>query len=132
MQDGPARSERPGTDGEDADMSKNFTIAPGSGVHVVRAGGAVLAETARALILREEGYPPVTYFPREDVGMEFLDVSETRTTCPHKGIATHYHIAAKSGPIRDAAWSYEAPLEAAAAIKGYLAFYSDKATVEAI
>ena len=24
-------------------MSKNFTIAPGSGVHVVRAGGAVLA-----------------------------------------------------------------------------------------
>ncbi len=122
----------PGTAGEMSSMSRKFTIEPGTGVHVVRAGGAVIAETARALILREEGYPPVAYFPREDVGMAFLDPSETRTACPHKGVATHYHIAAESGPIRDAAWSYEAPLEAAAAIAGYLAFYTDKATVEAI
>lgn len=113
-------------------MSRKFTVEPATGVHVVRAGGAVIAETARALILREEGYPPVTYFPREDVGMLFLEPSATRTTCPHKGIATHYHIAAEAGLIRDAAWSYEAPLEAAAAIAGCLAFYPDKATVEAI
>ena len=113
-------------------MSEKFTITPATGVYVVRAGGAVISETSRALILREAGCEPVVYFPREDAGMEFLDPSDTRTTCPHKGEATHYHIAAKSGPIRDAAWSYEAPIAGAEAISGYLAFYEDKATVEAL
>ena len=113
-------------------MSEKFTIAPATGVHVVRAGGAVIAETSRALILREAGYDPVVYFPREDAGMEFLDPSDTRTTCPHKGEAAHYHIAAKSGPIRDAAWSYEAPVAGAGAIAGYVAFHGEKATVEAL
>jgi uncharacterized protein (DUF427 family) len=113
-------------------MSEKFTITPATGVYVVRAGGAVIAETSRALILREAGCEPVAYFPREDAGMEFLDPSDTRTTCPHKGEATHYHIAAKSGPITDAAWSYEAPLAGAGAIAGYLAFYGEKATVEAL
>ncbi len=111
-------------------MSEKFTITPATGVYVVRAGGAVIAETSRALILREAGFEPVVYFPREDAGMEFLDPSDTRTTGPHKGEATHDHIAAKSGPIRDAAWSYEAPLAGAEAIAGCLAFYEEKATVE--
>ncbi len=113
-------------------MSEKFTITPATGIHVVRAGGAVIAETSRALILHEAGFEPVVYFPREDAGMEFLDPSETRTTCPHKGEATHYHIATKSGPIRDAAWSYEGPLAGAGAIAGYLAFNGEKATVEAL
>jgi uncharacterized protein (DUF427 family) len=113
-------------------MSEKFTITPAAGVHVVRAGGAIIGETSRALILHENGYDPVVYFPREDAGMEFLDPSDTRTTCPHKGEATHYHIAAKSGPIRDAAWSYETPMDGAGAIAGYVAFYSEKATVEAL
>ncbi|NIP77425.1 MAG: DUF427 domain-containing protein [Xanthomonadales bacterium] len=113
-------------------MSDKFTIAPASGVHVVRAGGAVIGETVRALVLTEQGYEPAIYFPREDAGIEFLDPSETRTTCPHKGEATHFHIAAKSGPIKDAAWSYEDPLPGAEAIKGYIAFYPEKATVEAL
>jgi uncharacterized protein (DUF427 family) len=113
-------------------MSEKFTIAPATGVYVMRAGGAILAETSRALILTEKGCEPVVYFPREDGGIEFLDLSDKRTTCPHKGEATHYHIAAKSGLIRDAAWSYEAPIAGAEAIAGYLAFYSYKATVEAL
>ena len=113
-------------------MSNKFTIAPATGIHVVRAGGAVIAETAHALILTEAGYDPVVYFPRVDAGMEFLDPSDKRTTCPHKGEATYYHIAAKSGPITDAAWSYETPIAEAEAIGGYLAFDGEKATVEAL
>ncbi len=113
-------------------MPEKFTIAPATGVHVVRVDGAVIAETSRALVLHEVGCEPVVYFPREDAGMEFLDPSDKRTTCPHKGEATHYHIAAKSGPIRDAAWSYEAPVTGAEAIAGFLAFYGGMATVEAL
>ena len=113
-------------------MSEKFSITPATGVYVVRAGGAVIGETSRALILRVAGYDPVVYFPRGDAGMEFLDPSDKRTTCPHIGEATHYHIAAKSGLIRDAAWSYEKPLPGAAKIAGYVAFYANKATVEAL
>ncbi len=111
-------------------MAEKFTITPDSGYHTVRAAGGILAETRRALILREEGHDPVVYFPREDVGMEFLERSETRTTSPHKGAATHYDIVGKSGVIRDAAWSYEDPVEGAAEIRGHLAFDTDKVTVE--
>jgi uncharacterized protein (DUF427 family) len=113
-------------------MSEKFTIVPATGVQVVRVDGAVIAETRRALIMDEAGFEPVVYFPREDAGMEFLDPSDTRTTCPHKGEATYYHIAAESGRIKDAAWSYEAPVAGAEAIAGYLAFGGEKATIEAL
>lgn len=109
-----------------------LTITPAIGTVVVRAGGAVIAESAHALELREGSYPPVYYLPRGDIGMAFLERSTTTSTCPHKGAASYFHIMAKSGPIRDAAWSYEAPIGAAAAIAGHLAFYPSKATIEVI
>ena len=111
-------------------MSDAFSITPVRGTVVARAGGAVIAETSRGLRLEEPGHDPVLYIPREDVGMEFLERSETRTHCPHKGEATHYDVVAKSGALRDAAWSYEDPLEGAEQIAGHIAFYPDKTFVE--
>ena len=67
---------------------------------MVRAGGAVIGESRAALVLEEPGHDPVVYFPRADIGMAFLDPSETRTRCPHKGEARYFHIAAKSGRSR--------------------------------
>ena len=113
-------------------MSDAFTVKPVPRTVVARAGGAVIAETTRALLLEEPGHDPVYYIPREDVGMEFLDRSETRTHCPHKGDATHYHVVAKSGALRDAAWSYEEPVEGAEQIAGHIAFYPDKTFVEVL
>jgi uncharacterized protein (DUF427 family) len=111
-------------------MVERFTIEPAPGVHVVHAGGAVIAETKDALVLREEGYEPAIYFPRADIGMVFLEPSETRTHCPHKGDARYFHIAAKSGLIEDAGWSYEDPQPAAEAIRGHIAFRHERVTVE--
>ena len=111
-------------------MSDAFDVKPVPRTVVARAGGAILAETQRALLLEEPGHEPVHYIPREDVAMEFLDRSETRTRCPHKGEATHYHVIAKSGPLRDAAWSYEDPKDGAKDIAGHIAFYPEKAYVE--
>ncbi|GMG84671.1 DUF427 domain-containing protein [Paralimibaculum aggregatum] len=113
-------------------MSDQFTIEPAPGIHVVRAGGAVIAETSSALVLKEKGYEPVIYFPRADIGMAFLDSSETRTTCPHKGEASYYHIEAKSGRIEDAGWSYEDPLAGAEAIRGHIAFAHERVAVERV
>lgn len=111
-------------------MAGEFTIRPGGGLHVVRAGGAVIAESRDVLVLEEPGYDPVVYFPRDDIGMAFLDQSETRTTCPKKGEARYFHIAAKSGRIADAGWSYETPVPEAEPIAGRIAFAHDRVTVE--
>lgn len=111
-------------------MSGHIRIRSAIGKWVVRAGGAVLGETANAIELTEGALPPVIYFPREDVAMAFLERTETTTTCPYRGLASHYAIIAKSGTIADAAFSYEAPKAGMETIAGHLAFYPEKATVE--
>ncbi|MXU65441.1 DUF427 domain-containing protein [Oceanomicrobium pacificus] len=105
-------------------------IVPAPGTWVVRAGGAVLGESSNALELREKGLKPVIYFPRADISMPFIEPSDTRTRCPHKGDASYYGIVAKSGLIADAVWSYEDPLPQAEAIRGHLAFDKDRVAVE--
>ncbi len=112
-------------------MADHIKIRPADGTWSVRAGGAVLGESANALELSEGDYPPVIYFPRDDIAMEFLDTSDKSTTCPHKGDASYFSIVTKSTVLKDAAWSYETPKEGVAEIAGYLAFYpSDTVTVE--
>jgi len=112
-------------------MSSHITIRRAAGTWVVRAGGAVLGETTEALELSEGDYPSVYYFPRADVGMAFLDASDTTSHCPHKGDARYFSIVTKSEVLKDAAWSYETPLDDMAQIAGHLAFYTnDKLAVE--
>jgi uncharacterized protein (DUF427 family) len=111
-------------------MAEHIRIRKSNGTWVVRAGGAVLAESTNALELNEGDYPSVIYFPRDDVAMAFLEKTASSTKCPHKGTASYYDIHGKSGIIPDAAWSYETPLASVADIQGHLAFYGDKVTVE--
>lgn len=113
-------------------MSDDIKIRKMDSTWVVRAGGAVLAETDAALELTEGSHPPVIYFPRDDVAMAFIERSPTRTSCPGKGEASHFTIVTKSGEIQDAAWSYETPKPGVAAIAGYLAFYPEKVAVERV
>ena len=111
-------------------MTSHITIRKAAGTWVVRAGGAVLGESKNALELTEGDYPPVIYFPREDIGMAFLDASEQTSHCPFKGDAVYFSIVTKSNVIKNAAWSYENPTEAAAEIAGHLAFYPNLVAVE--
>jgi uncharacterized protein (DUF427 family) len=111
-------------------MADHITIRQHPGSWVVRAGGAVIGESDRVLELTEGSYPPVIYFPREDVAMGLLDPSTRTSTCPWKGQASYYSIQTKSTLLKDAVWSYEAPKPGMERIAGYLAFYPDKATVE--
>ncbi len=111
-------------------MADHIKIRPAGGTWVVRAAGAVLGETTRALELIEGDYPPVVYFPRDDVSMAFFDTSDTTSSCPYKGNATYYDLIAKSGTFNDAAWSYETPKDGVKDIAGYLAFFGGKVAVE--
>jgi uncharacterized protein (DUF427 family) len=103
-----------------------ITIEP-TGVRVVaRVGAQIVAETTRALTLREANYPPVQYIPLADVDQTLLTASATQTYCPYKGDASYYSIAAADGGQADAVWSYRKPYEAVADIAGHVAFYTDK------
>ena len=113
-------------------MLDNISLIEVSGTYSIRAAGAVLGESSRVIELHEAGYDPVLYVPREDLAMAFFDKTEHSTHCPFKGDASYYTIQAKSGPIPNAAWSYEVPNPGLEKIQGHLAFYGDKVTIEAL
>jgi len=113
-------------------MTEHISIGPAGGTWVIRAGGAVLAETGSALELVEGGMAPVIYFPREDVAMALMERSSTRSSCPWKGEASYYSVIGPGGTIADAAWSYESPRPGCEAIGGYLAFYPRRVTIERV
>ena len=100
-----------------------ITIAPNPKRVVVKAGGIVIADTTRGITLREANYPPVQYVPREDVRMDLLQRSQTRSYCPYKGEASYFSIGAGGEKSIDAVWTYEEPYPAMAEIKDRLAFY---------
>ena len=112
-------------------MADHIRITKAEGRWSVRAGGAVLGESDAVLELSEGDYAPVMYFPRSDIAMAFMDLTEKVTHCPHKGDASHYSVVTKSNTLENAAWSYEAPFENVARIKDHVAFYADSGvTVE--
>jgi len=113
-------------------MADHIKIRTAPGTWVVRAAGAVVGESTKALELTEGDYPAVIYFPRGDLAMAFLEPTDMTSRCPFKGDASYFTIEAKSGPIPNAAWSYETPNDAVAEIKDHIAFFHEKVAVEQV
>ena len=88
----------------------------------VLAGGQVIADTRRALTLREAGHPSVLYIPRHDVVMGALQRSNTASYCPYKGEADHYRIREAGGGDAEVAWAYSAPYWAVSELENHIAF----------
>lgn len=103
-----------------------ITITPHRGRVTVTVAGRVVADTSDALTLQEASYPPVQYIPRKDVDMTQLAHSEHTTHCPYKGDCSYFSIPAGGERTTNAAWTYEAPHDAVAAIRKYVAFYPDR------
>jgi uncharacterized protein (DUF427 family) len=106
-----------------------ITIEPSTDHVVVRAGGAVVADSNSALVLRESTYPPVYYLPLSDVDSAVLVDSATQTYCPYKGDASYYSVTGPDGEIADAIWTYREPFPAVAEIAGHVAFYPDRVDI---
>ncbi|MGH7315682.1 MAG: DUF427 domain-containing protein [Candidatus Rokuibacteriota bacterium] len=103
-----------------------ITIAPNPNRVIVRLGGAIIADTTRALVMRAPGTPDQQYIPREDVDMTRLLRTELVTHCPYKGDAAYWSIRSGAQTVENAVWSYEAPYDSMAPIKGRVAFYPDR------
>jgi uncharacterized protein (DUF427 family) len=96
----------------------------------VRSGSTVIAETDRALELRESDYPPVLYIPLADVNRRGLRASNEHTYCPYKGEASYYDVLPDDGDaLSGAVWYYPEPYGAVEAIRDHVAFYADRVTV---
>ncbi len=96
---------------------------------VARLEETEIARTDSALLLRETGYPPVHYIPIADVADEYLEKSDTITTCPFKGHAMYYSIMAGGKEHSDAAWRYLDAFPEFSGIKDFVAFYSNTVDV---
>ena len=107
-----------------------ISITP-SGKHIrVTAGDVVIADTIKAVTLKEAAYPEVFYIPRADANMDVVTRTERVTHCPYKGDANYYSIKTGHKVLDNAIWTYETPFPAMEEIKDYLAFYPDKVKIE--
>jgi uncharacterized protein (DUF427 family) len=103
-----------------------ISIAPNGKRVRVTFAGRVIADTTRALTLRETTYKPVHYIPRADVDMTVFERTAHTTYCPYKGDASYYSIKIGEKTAENAIWTYEQAYPAVAEIEGRLAFYSNR------
>jgi adenylate cyclase len=88
--------------------------------------GLTVADTGRALVVRETRLPPVYYLPREDVRMDLMTPTDYHTYCPFKGNASYWTLTVGDAVAENVVWSYEDPLNDAEPIRGYVAFYRNR------
>jgi uncharacterized protein (DUF427 family) len=103
-----------------------ITIAKNDKRVRVTFAGRVIADTSRALTLKEASYKPVFYVPRADANMSLLKRTDHQSHCPYKGDASYFSIVADDRSVENAVWSYEKPFPAVGEIREYLAFYPNR------
>jgi uncharacterized protein (DUF427 family) len=90
---------------------------------VIRLGGAIVADTRRALRVLETHHAPTYYLPPEDIGAT-LTPARGNSFCEWKGVARYFDVTAGSATAARAAWAYDQPTAGFAALAGYVAFYA--------
>jgi len=80
--------------------------------------GSVIAESEKTVVVEGNHC-----FPPESVNAQYLKPSTTTSRCPWKGLANYYSLIVDGKINEDAARYYAKPSDAAAAIKGYIAFW---------
>jgi uncharacterized protein (DUF427 family) len=84
--------------------------------------GETVIDTTGGMLLYESNIGPVLYVPIDDVRQDLLRRTDHTTHCPFKGDATYWSV----GDHENVLWGYEAPIESAEWLRGYVAPYWDK------
>jgi len=69
------------------------------------------------------------YFPPSSIDKSVLSESSRTSACPWKGLASYYNINVGGKELKDSAWYYPQPKDAASNIKDHVAFYTSKVQV---
>jgi uncharacterized protein (DUF427 family) len=80
--------------------------------------GTTIAESDDTIVVEGNHY-----FPADSIWRECFRESDQHSHCPWKGDASYYDIAVGGTINEAAAWYYPNPKEAAANIKGRIAFW---------
>ena len=102
---------------------RKITLEPAPGPVRVEFAGTALAESGKALILREEGLPPAFYIPEDDVHWQAMEESDRQTYCPYKGTARYWNVRVDGRQAENAVWAYPEAIDSVAAIRNCVAFY---------
>ena len=86
-------------------------------------GGAVVAETTRGLRVLETHHAPTYYLPPGDV-LATLRPAAGSSFCEWKGVARYFDVISGPATAPRAAWAYDTPTAAFAALAGHVAFYA--------
>jgi len=114
--------------GRAADQAIDYTIEFQPSAQRVRVefNGTWVADSTRALTVRETRLAPAYYFPAEDVRMDLLERTLYQTHCPFKGNATYWTLSVGDEVTENAVWCYEDPYSDGAPLRGMLSFYPDR------
>ena len=80
--------------------------------------GAVIAESDETVVVEGNHY-----FPRASVDEALVRPSDHTTVCPWKGTASYLDVVVDGDANANAAWLYPEPKDAAAEIRGHVAFW---------
>jgi uncharacterized protein (DUF427 family) len=80
--------------------------------------GVVLAQSDDTVVVEGNHY-----FPADSLSHEYFRPSSHHSVCPWKGTASYYDVVVGDNVNTQAAWYYPEPKEAAAQIKGRVAFW---------
>ena len=84
--------------------------------------GETIADSRRAMLLRENRVLPVYYFPRRDVRMDLLVPTGETSHDERKGEAERFNIRVGDRVAEDAAWRFTQPIEEWPEITEHVAF----------
>ena len=87
--------------------------------------GETIAESENVRFLFETNHPVRYYIPPEDVCMDSLVRSDTKSQCPYKGIASYYSHTAGVQELVDIAWCYEDPIDECRKIEDLICFFNE-------
>jgi uncharacterized protein (DUF427 family) len=113
--------------GHPHDPFKRLDVLPSDRHVVVSLGGQTLADTRRAVAVYESHIPVRWYVPRDDVRLDLLTASDSRSVCAYKGAASYFSVTDEGEEDgTDVAWTYADPLHEASRITDHLCFYSER------
>jgi uncharacterized protein (DUF427 family) len=88
----------------------------------VERDGELLAESTTPYLLFEPPLPVRYYLSPDDVAIDLLRPSATKTFCAYKGQASYWSLPGED----DVAWTYPKPLREAAEVTDRLAFFNER------
>ena len=124
------RPEPPGAGQESCwDYPRPPALEPVTARLQVVLGGVTVADTSRGWRVLETSHPPNYYFPVDDVLSGALVPADGASFCEWKGRARYFDVHARPDAAGDqvagrAAWGYDTPSDAFAALRDHVAFYA--------